>query len=120
MVITDPGLSVARINLARGYRGGERQTQLLAEGLSAMDWRQKLAARRGQLLAKRCVNIIDLTLVEVAGSVSSAALALHDISLVNVHEGGAVQAVALNEWLRGIPYVIPRRVQAGPRYNSRI
>ena len=94
MVITDPGLSVARINLARACRGGERQTQLPAEGLSAMDWRQKLVALRGQLLAKRCVNIIDLVLVEVAGSVSSAALALHGVSLVNVHKGRAVRAVA--------------------------
>jgi hypothetical protein len=94
MVITDPGLSVARINLARGCRGGERQTQLPAEGLSVMDWRQKLVARRGQLLAKRCVNIIDLALVEVVGSVSSAARALHGVILVNVHEGRAVRAVA--------------------------
>ena len=113
----DIGLSVAHINLSRGYRGGERQTQLLVEGLAAMGWRQKLVARRGDLLAKRCANIAGLKLVEVSGNVLSAALALRDVSLVNVHDGRAVQAAALNNWLRGIPYVITRRVQAGPRHN---
>ena len=114
----DIGLSVAHINLARGYRGGERQTQLLIEGLSAMGWRQKLVARRGELLAKSCVNINELELVEVSGNVFSAALALRDVNLVNVHEGRSVQAAALNKWLRGIPYVITRRVQVGPRHSS--
>ena len=118
MVMADTGLSVAHINLARGYRGGERQTQLLAEELSVMGWQQKLVARRGDLLAKRCADIPELELVEVAGNVLSAAFALRDVSLVNVHEGRAVQAAALNKWLRGIPYVITRRVQAGPRHNS--
>jgi glycosyltransferase involved in cell wall biosynthesis len=114
----DIGLSVAHINLARGYRGGERQTQLLIEGLSAMGWRQKLVARRGELLAKSCVNIDELELVEVSGNAFSAALALRDVNLVNAHEGRSVHAAALNKWLRGIPYVITRRVQVGPRHSA--
>ena len=72
ITMPDSGLSVAHINLARGYRGGERQTQLLVEGLSAAGWRQKLVARRGELLAQRCAAIDGLELVEVPARVLSS------------------------------------------------
>lgn len=111
------GPSVAHINLARGYRGGERQTQVLIECLSKMDWRQKLVARRGELLAKKCASIDGLELVEVPGNVVSAAIALGDVGLVNVHEGRGIQAAYLNKWFRGTPYVVTRRVQTGPKHN---
>ena len=117
ITMPDSGLSVAHINLARGYRGGERQTQLLAEGLSAAGWRQKLVARRGELLAQRCAAIDGLELVEVPGNVLSAAVALDAVSLVNVHEGRGIQAAYLNKCMRGIPYVVTRRVQTGPKHN---
>jgi len=117
MSMPDIGLSVAHINLARGYRGGERQTQLLLEGLSTMGWRQKLIARRGELLAERCASIDGLEITEVSGNVLAAAFALANVSLVHVHEGRGIQAAYLNKCARGVPYVVTRRVQAGPRRN---
>lgn len=110
-------MCVGHINLARGYRGGERQTQLLIEGLSALGWSQKLIARSSEELAKRCVSIDGLELIEVRGNILSATLALKDIALVHVHEGRSVQAGFLNRALRGIPYLITRRVQKGPRHT---
>ncbi|MCZ6797290.1 MAG: hypothetical protein O7F15_03950 [Gammaproteobacteria bacterium] len=38
---------ICHINLARGFRGGERQTELLAHGLSRLGWEQVLIDRRG-------------------------------------------------------------------------
>lgn len=111
-------MRVGHINLSRGYRGGERQTQLLIEGLSAHGWSQKLIARRSEELAKRCASIDGLELVEVPGNILSATLALKDVALVHVHDGRCVQAGFLNRTLRGIPYLITRRVQKGPR-NTR-
>ena len=35
---------ICHINLARGFRGGERQTELLAHGLSRLGWEQVLIA----------------------------------------------------------------------------
>lgn len=111
------GVPIAHINLARGYRGGERQTQVLVECLSKLGWRQKLVARRGELLAQRCASIDNLQVVEVPGNVISAAIALNDVSLVHVHEGRGIQAAYLNKCWRGVPYVVTRRVQTGPKHN---
>lgn len=48
---------VAHINLAAGYRGGERQTELLMRYLSDAGWRQILVARAGEELALRSADI---------------------------------------------------------------
>jgi glycosyltransferase involved in cell wall biosynthesis len=111
------GMRVAHINLARGFRGGERQTQLLVEGLAGHGWRQKLVARRGEPLAERCQGIDGLELVTVPNNVISAASGLADVDFVHVHEGRAIQAAYLNQKLRGIPYIVTRRVQRGPRHD---
>ncbi len=109
-----PDLSVAHINLARGYRGGERQTQLLIEALSSYSVRQVLVARRGNMLASRCNGIDGLEIRESAGNVLAGACALGGVDLVHVHEGRAAQSACLNKSLRRIPYIITRRIQKGP------
>lgn len=111
------GIHIAHINLARGFRGGERQTQLLVEGLASRGWHQKLVVRKDESLAKRCANIDGVELQTVPGNVISAASALNDVGLVHVHEGRAIQAGYLNQKLRGIPYIVTRRVQKGPRHD---
>jgi len=108
---------VAHVNLARGYRGGERQTQLLIEGLAEQGWRQRLVARRGESLARHCTAIVGLDTVEVAGNVIAGAMALRGCDLVHVHEGRATQAAYLNALSRGTPYLVTRRVQKGPRHT---
>ena len=110
-------MRVAHVNLARGFRGGERQTQLLIEELAAKGWPQRLIARRDEPLAARCASIAGLETVEVAGNVVTAALALRGCDLVHVHEGRATQAAYLNRVIRGTPYLITRRVQKGPRHT---
>jgi glycosyltransferase involved in cell wall biosynthesis len=110
-------MRVAHINLARGFRGGERQTQLLVEGLAGRGIRQKLIARKNEPLAKRCEGIDGLEIVAVPGNVFGAASALDSVELVHVHEGRAIQAAFLNQKLRGIPYMVTRRVQRGPRHD---
>ncbi len=65
-------MCIGHVNLSRGYRGGERQTQLLIEGLSALGWSQTLVARRSEELAKRCASIERLELIEVHGNIVSA------------------------------------------------
>lgn len=111
-------LRVAHINLARGYRGGERQTELLIEGLAGRGWRQTLVARREEALAGRCGSIERLTTKQVAGNVIAGAFALGGVDLVHVHEGRATQAAWLNSLLRGTPYLLTRRVQKGPRHTA--
>lgn len=110
-----PEPRIAHINLAPGYRGGERQTELLIRALSVSGWRQRLVARAGAPLVERCAGIDGLELRPVHNNVLSAALALGRADLVHVHEGRAVQAAWLNRAWRGKPYLVTRRVQKGPR-----
>jgi glycosyltransferase involved in cell wall biosynthesis len=90
---------------------------LLVNGLAELGWQQKLVARRGEELAQRCKGIEGLELIEVAGNMLSAARALGGASIVNVHEGRSIQAAALNRFWRNIPFVVTRRIQAGPRHD---
>ncbi|MFW2404623.1 MAG: glycosyltransferase family 4 protein [Gammaproteobacteria bacterium] len=111
-------IRIAHINLARGYRGGERQTELLIEGLAGHGWAQTLVARRDEALAGRCRSIDGLTTRQVAGNVIAGAFALGGADLVHVHEGRATQAAWLNSLLRSTPYLLTRRVQKGPRHTA--
>ena len=110
-----PIARIGHVNLAAGFRGGERQTQLLVQGLAELGWRQKLFARRGEPLAERCRGIPGLTVVETSASVVSAAKAMSDVELIHVHQGRALKAAFLNHLLRHTPYLVTRRIQKGPR-----
>lgn len=100
---------IAHINLARGYRGGERQTELLVRELAGHGVRQRLIARAGEPLI---VRLADLAGVERAavGGVFGAARAARGAALVHVHEGRGIQGAALARLADGPPYVVTRRV----------
>lgn len=105
---------LTHLNLSRGFRGGERQTELLIRGLAALGWSQRLVARRGEALADRCRDVPGLHITEAGSGVAGAFVALRGAGLVHSHEGRGVQAAWLNRLVRGVPYVITRRVQKGP------
>ena len=100
---------IVHVNTARGYRGGERQTELLIRGLTSCGVRQALVARRGGSLAER-VRDLDIEIREVGGGLLSVTRAVHDGALIHVHEGRSVYAAYLRSVLSGTPYVITRRV----------
>ena len=100
---------IVHINTAKGYRGGERQTELLIRGLAGCNVRQVLVARRGAPLGPR-VRDLDVEVREVAGGLLSVTRATRDASLLHVHEGRSVYAAYLRSVLSGTPYVITRRV----------
>ncbi|HWN37470.1 MAG TPA: glycosyltransferase, partial [Gammaproteobacteria bacterium] len=100
---------IVHVNTARGYRGGERQTELLIRGLARRGVRQALVTRRGAPLAAR-VRDLGIDVREVAGGLASVTRATRDASLIHVHEGRSVYAAFLRSLLSGTPYVITRRV----------
>ena len=100
---------IVHVNTARGYRGGERQTELLIRGLARRGVRQALVTRRGAPLAAR-VRDLGIDVREVAGGLPSVTRATRDASLIHVHEGRSVYAAFLRSLLSGTPYVITRRV----------
>jgi glycosyltransferase involved in cell wall biosynthesis len=100
---------IVHVNTARGFRGGERQTELLIRGLASCNVQQALVARRAGLLAAR-IRDLGIEVREVTGGVWSVARASRDASLIHVHEGRSVYAAFLRSLLSGTPYVITRRV----------
>ena len=108
---------IAHINLAPGFRGGERQTELLIRHLANAGWRQLLVAREGEALAERCGDIPGLDINGTNGGILSSARAFDDATLIHVHQGRAIKPVWLQSFFSGIPYLVTRRVQKGPRHN---
>ncbi len=101
--------TIAHINLARGYRGGERQTELLIRELARADVRQLLVARRYGPLADR-VEDVDVEIRTVSGSRLAVTRAIRGVDLVHVHEGRSVYSAYLRALLSQTPYILTRRV----------
>jgi glycosyltransferase involved in cell wall biosynthesis len=110
---------VCHINLARGFRGGERQTQLLIQGLATLGWRQRLIARKGSELPQRMAGTDQLQIVEVSSNAVAAGLATRGCQLVHAHEARAIYAGLVGRWLFRIPYLATRRVP-NPFSRSRL
>ena len=101
-------LTIAHVNVARGYRGGERQTELLIRGLEGSGVEQVLVARRGAPLASRLKGVVEVR--PVSGGTFSVAHATRAADLVHVHEGRSVYGAYLRALMSQTPYVITRRV----------
>ena len=99
---------IAHINLARGYRGGERQTELLIRGLAGTEIKQVLVARGNSPLVQRLADV-EVEIREVEGLVSSVR-ATRGVDIVHSHEGRGVYAAWIRSVLSGTPYIITRRV----------
>lgn len=110
---------VCHVNLARGFRGGERQTELLMRELAVLGWQQRLVARKSAALADRAADIPRLQVVEVAANPLAAGLATRGCKLVHAHEARAIYAGLLGRWLYRIPYLATRRV-TNPFKSSRL
>jgi glycosyltransferase involved in cell wall biosynthesis len=102
-------MRIAHINLALSYRGGERQTELLARGLARSAVKQIVVARRGGELARRLKDA-GVELREVAGNPFAAALATRGADIVHVHDGRSIYAAWIRRQLSRTPYVVTRRV----------
>lgn len=100
---------IAHVNVTRGYRGGERQTELLIRELARYDLDQVLVARRGEPLAERLADA-DVEIREVSGQLPGVVLALRGVDLTHVHEGRSVYAAYLRALFTHAPYIVTRRV----------
>lgn len=100
---------VCHINVARGFRGGERQTELLIREIAKRDVPQTLVCRQAQPLSRR-LSDVDVEIKEVSGNPFGVAAACGGAELLHVHEGRSVYAAWIRSRLSGVPYVVTRRV----------
>jgi glycosyltransferase involved in cell wall biosynthesis len=107
-------LRICHVNLARGFRGGERQTAILIRELASRGVSQRLVARRGEALAAH-VGAAGTAEVRPVGSFApTAAAAFGGMDIVHVHEARGGQPAWLGRRFGGPPYVLTRRVVLTP------
>ncbi|MFP6827858.1 MAG: glycosyltransferase family 4 protein [Gammaproteobacteria bacterium] len=113
-IAANSGGLLHHINLARVYRGGERQTEILIRGLAAHLPRQRLITRRGTPLHTRLQDVAGIEIIPVDGRLE-AMRAISGATLLHAHETHAAQVSCLRHGLSSTPYVITRRVDNLPR-----
>jgi len=101
---------ITHLNFAKGFRGGERQTQLLIEQLSKEGYTQKLLVRKNSELGQRCKDIQNLHIVEVPKPYIFHISDIKNSSLIHAHETKALQFAYFASLLTNIPYIVTRRV----------
>lgn len=101
---------LCHVTLASDYRGGERQAEVLVRELARRGRHQRLIVGRGHDLVRRCADIPDLDIIEVASNPFSAAMAARGSAIIHAHEARGIYSGLLASLLFGIPYVFTRRV----------
>jgi glycosyltransferase involved in cell wall biosynthesis len=107
------GIKVCHVNLTRGYRGGERQTELLVRELHARSVPQRVIVRKGEELARRLSDIDGLDLHCIRRP-HLASIGLARGWLVHAHEAKAVHFAHWAHWAHGAPYLLTRRINRPP------
>lgn len=110
-------LHIAHVNLAKGFRGGERQTELLIRHLAPQaSLSQTLVCRADSPLRER-LRDVPVRFVTAAqawqghGGITGA-------DVVHAHEARAVHWAWLHRALKGVPYLLTRRVTTPVRDNA--
>lgn len=102
-------LRICHVNLAKGFRGGERQTELLIRYLESRTDVQYLVCRKNSPLIEHLRDVKNLTIVEVSGRCGGHFSGIN-ADFVQAHEGKAVHWAYLEKVIHRTPYLITRRV----------
>ena len=113
MIETKPIL--CHVNLATGFRGGERQTYLLMDRLSNQGWQQKLIARKSGKLTELSQSVDNLTIVKTGINPLQYLGHFANVDIVHLHESRAFLTLYVSGHLRQGPYVLTRSVQRNPK-----
>ncbi len=107
-------MRIVHVNLAKGWRGGERQTLLLMEGLRSAGVDSILVGRAGQPLAERA-RALDFDVREIRKPFMLHGRHLSAGDLVHCHTAGAaLQLAAVWKPIFRKPLIVTRRVEFPP------
>lgn len=112
-------MKIAHINMARDFRGGERQTLALVTALQPLLSASKhdsqcLIVRRGTKLHQAGSALANTEVHAVRPSMMSVMRQASSADLVHIHEGRSVRVGALASLL-GKKFVLSRRIMKRPR-----
>jgi len=101
---------VTHVNFAKGFRGGERQTQLLIEQLAEQGYQQTLLTRVDSELSNRCQGIKNLTIRSLKKPYIFHLNYVKESKIIHAHETKALQFAYTASLLHKIPFIVTRRV----------
>ena len=110
-------MKICHINLAKGYRGGERQTEMLIKALSDLGITQKLVARHDSPLIENLAQTPGLELKAIRKPYIRNITVSRGFDLMHAHEAKAGQFSYLSHLVTGTPYLITRRIPNIPKNN---
>nr|WP_121170989.1 glycosyltransferase family 4 protein [Kushneria sinocarnis] len=102
-------MHIRHVNLARDFRGGERQTVLLILALAAHGIEQSLVCRADSPMRQELEGLQTLTFITAAHPLAGQFQGPR-ADLVHAHEARAVHWAWLHRQLRRTPYLLTRRV----------
>lgn len=103
-------LLITHVNFSKGFRGGERQTQLLIEQLSKFGYKQRLLLRKNSELNSRCKHISNLEIFEIPKPYIFHLSLVKQSTLIHAHETKALQFAYAAKIFLNIPFIVTRRV----------
>lgn len=105
-------LHISHVNLAKGFRGGERQTAILITELGKQtDIKQQLVCRTDSPLREHLKAVPNLTFC-AANNQLDGHFSATKTDVIHAHEAKAVHWAWLHHLLRQTPYILTRRVDA--------
>lgn len=107
---------LTHINVARGFRGGERQTELLVRALAERGLSQRVVVRRDQPLQERLSGLKDVQVVPLNKPFAAHLNAFRG-GFLHAHDGRAAHVAHWAHIMLKAPYVITRRVDNRPSAN---
>ena len=108
---------LCHVNLANGFRGGERQTLLLIRALSERGFKQKLIARKDSELTKRCQSMGGLDVIESNIFGLNAFSKISQKPLFHFHDSRSFSFFYLHNLNKDLNYIYTRRVQRSPKMS---
>ncbi|MGY4877618.1 glycosyltransferase family 4 protein [Vreelandella aquamarina] len=102
-------MHIIHVNLAKGFRGGERQTVLLIQALENLVTSQTLVCRHDSPLRDALKDVSGLRFVEANHQLTGHIRAGRG-AVVHAHEAKAVHWAWLHKRLYRTPYIVTRRV----------
>lgn len=104
---------LTHINVAKGFRGGERQTELLVRELAKRGISQRVVVRRNQPLQERLAGLKRVEVVPL-NKPFAAHLGAFRGGFLHAHDGRGAHVAHWVHTMLGTPYVITRRVDNSP------
>jgi glycosyltransferase involved in cell wall biosynthesis len=113
-------MHILHINLAKGFRGGERQTALLIDGLANAypKLQQSLIIRSNSPLSDALTKSTRVNIIRVKRPTTAYLLGLKkEFDIVHAHEAKACHFAYLLSLCKNIPYILTRRMDRAPKTN---